>query len=88
MRGKGERERYVEDDDLDQLERPIRHHASRAPRERDARDAWEPIICPSCGGDHPDATRIRFRRSGSEFMARCTDCGSIAARFVDGVWSA
>ena len=86
MRGK--RDRYFEDDDLELVDRSTRHHGSGAPRERDARDAWEPIICPNCGGDHRDAGRIRLRRVGNELEACCVDCGSVAARFVDGVWSA
>lgn len=52
-----------------------------------AREAWEPIACPECGTDHPDTVAIRLKRTGRDITARCADCGTVAARFIAGVWT-
>lgn len=53
----------------------------------EARAAWEPIVCPSCGTDHSDVLSIRLRRAGRAIEARCSGCGAIAARYAAGVWN-
>lgn len=52
-----------------------------------ARLAWEPIVCPECGTDHPDTISVRLKRVGREVVARCSDCGAIAARYTGEVWN-
>ena len=85
---RGYQGRYIDDDEVEVIDRPTRRRTATTTRERDARDAWEPMVCPTCGADHQDLTRVRVRRSGNEYEARCLDCNSTAARFIDGVWSA
>ncbi len=51
------------------------------------RSLWEPTVCPECGTEHPDTSNVRIRKDGEEFEARCLTCGTVAARFVDGIWS-
>lgn len=53
----------------------------------EARESWEPIVCPECGTDHPNTLSVRLKRTGREIEARCSECGAIAARYTSGVWS-
>ena len=68
--------------------RSTRHASGHSADVQAARDAWEPIVCPHCGEDHPDLRGIRIKRLGRGFVARCTGCGNVAGTFVEGVWSA
>ena len=78
----------TEDVEPDHAGRLPRRSRTTAPDIEEARLAWEPVVCPECGTDHPDTVAIRLRRSGPEVEARCSDCGAVAARYTDGVWSA
>lgn len=75
------------DDELEIEARPARR-ANGGASVRDARNAWEPIVCPDCGADHPDTGSVRLKRTGNGIEARCDQCNSIAAHYVAGVWSA
>lgn len=68
--------------------RTARRSRPSTPDVDEARLAWEPVVCPECGIDHPDPISVRLRRSGPEIEARCSDCGAVTARFTAGVWSA
>jgi RNase P subunit RPR2 len=58
------------------------------PSLNDVRAAWESIFCPACGKEHPDTSRVRIRRTGQDYEARCLKCGAVIAYYVDGFWSA
>ncbi|MFN3336121.1 MAG: hypothetical protein ACK42I_01295 [Thermomicrobium sp.] len=65
-----------------------RNPAGRRPVSlEDARQAWEPVVCPQCGRRHADTRTVRLRRTGRTVEARCAACGTITAVYADGVWS-
>jgi len=65
-----------------------RNPAGRRPVSlEDARQAWEPVVCPHCGLRHSDTRTVRLRRTGRTVEARCAACGAISAVSADGVWS-
>ncbi|MBX6343199.1 MAG: hypothetical protein IRY97_12125 [Thermomicrobiaceae bacterium] len=74
-------------DALELESRPLRRGKSAGVDLSEARRAWEEIVCPHCNADHPDTLTVRMRRVGSEIEARCSHCGGVAARYIDGVWS-
>jgi RNase P subunit RPR2 len=86
MREDRGRQRDV-DEFVDFESRYARRKVEAAPNLSSVRGEWEPTVCPQCGTEHPDTSNVRVRRSGQEFEARCTACGTIAARYVAGVWS-
>jgi len=67
--------------------RPMRQSKGSSVDLHEARDAWEPTVCPGCGRDHSDPLSVRLKRAGSDVVARCSSCGIIAARYTAGVWS-
>jgi len=75
------------DDDVDVMEVRGKRARGRPESMEAARDAWEPIVCPRCGADHTDMTRVRLRRTTGGIEARCGYCGAVAARYAAGVWT-
>ncbi|MDI3339481.1 MAG: hypothetical protein QJR03_02995 [Sphaerobacter sp.] len=75
------------DDGVEPDVRTARRARAGSPDLDDARDLWEPIVCPACGAEHPDTVSVRLRRTGGSIEARCADCGAVAARFTGGLWS-
>ncbi len=86
MRGDRGRQRDI-DVFVEPEPRSARRKAEAAPNISSVRDEWEPTVCSDCGTEHPDTTNVRVRRSGQEYEARCLVCGTIAARYIAGVWS-
>lgn len=75
------------DSDMEYSGRSMRRIKSGAADLDEAREAWEPIVCPACGAEHPDTLSVRLKRSGRQVQARCSDCGAVAARYASGVWT-
>lgn len=76
---------YEEEDEFEPIR--VRKVRMRTDNLDDARAAWEPVVCPRCGEDHPDTSRVRLRRTTNGIEARCSACGAVAARYAAGVWS-
>lgn len=75
------------DDEIEDAARPVRRHKGEDANVAEARATWEPIVCPACDADHPTTAGIRLKRAGAGIEARCSECGSVAARYIAGVWS-
>jgi RNase P subunit RPR2 len=86
MRGDRWRQRDT-DVYVDPEPRISRRKAESAPSVSSVRNEWEPTVCPECGTEHPDTSNVRVRRTGQDYEARCLACGTVAARYIGGIWS-